>query len=87
MAPKKFSSIICAKMSADDRGIHNAICEVHTPCVFPSQVWHQLIFPGAVSTGHSIYNAYVIGDHVLLKHDWATLVCRMFNTLYVPYYR
>jgi len=25
-------------MSADDRGIHNAICEVHTPCVFPSQV-------------------------------------------------
>ena len=35
-----------------------------TPCVFPSQVWHQLIFPEAVSTGHSIYNAYVIGNHV-----------------------
>jgi len=25
-------------MSADDRGIHNASCENHTPCVFPSQV-------------------------------------------------
>jgi len=33
-------------------------------CVFSSQVWHQFIFPGAVSTGHSIYNAYVIGNHV-----------------------
>ena len=27
-----------------------------------------------MSTGHSIYNAYVIGDHVLLKDDWATFV-------------
>jgi len=25
-------------MSADDRGIHNASCEICTPCVFPSQV-------------------------------------------------
>ena len=48
-------------MSADDRGIHNASCENRTPYVFPS---HQLISPEAVSTGHSIYNAYVIGDHV-----------------------
>jgi len=45
------------KLSADDRGIHNASCENRTPCVFPS---HQLIFPKAVSMGHSIYNAYVI---------------------------
>ena len=52
------------KMSADDRGIHSGSCENRTPCVFPSQVSHQLIFPEAVSTGHSIYNAYVIGDHV-----------------------
>jgi len=51
-------------MSADDRGIHNASFEIRTPCVFPSQVWHQLIFPKAVSTGHLIYNAYVIRDHV-----------------------
>jgi len=51
-------------MSADDLGIHNASCENHTPCVFPIQVWHQLIFPEAVLTGHSIYHAYVIGDHV-----------------------
>jgi len=28
----------CVKMSADDRGIHNASCETRTPCVFPSQV-------------------------------------------------
>jgi len=28
-------------MSADDRCIHNASCENRTPCVFPSQVWHQ----------------------------------------------
>ena len=27
-----------------------------------------------MSTGHSIYNAYVIGDHVKLKDDWATFV-------------
>jgi len=51
-------------MSADDRGINNASCENRTPCVFPSLVWHQLIFPVVVSTDHSIYNAYVIGDHV-----------------------
>ena len=44
-------------------GIHNASCENRTPCEFPSQVWHQLIFPKAVLTGHSIYNAYVNGDH------------------------
>jgi len=49
------------KLSADDHGIHNASCENRTPCVFPS---HQLFSPEAVSTGPSIYNAYVIGDHV-----------------------
>ena len=59
-----FFQYICVKMSADDRGIHNASCENRTPCVFPSQVWQQLIFSEAVSTHHSIYNAYVIGDHV-----------------------
>ena len=32
------SSILCVKISADDRGIHNASCENRTPCVFPSQV-------------------------------------------------
>jgi len=51
-------------MSAEDRGIHNASCKNHTPCVFPSQVWHQLIFLAAVSKGHLIYKAYVIRDHV-----------------------
>jgi len=25
-------------MSANDRDIHNASCEIHTPCVFPGQV-------------------------------------------------
>jgi len=44
-------------MSANVHGIHNSGCEIRTPCVFPSQVWHQLIFPGAVSTRHSIYKA------------------------------
>ena len=34
MAPKYFSSILCVKMSADDRGIHNASCENHTPVYF-----------------------------------------------------
>jgi len=33
--------------------------------------------PEAVSTGHSIYNAYIIGDHVLLKDDLATFVYRI----------
>ena len=64
MAPKYFSSLLCVKMSAGDRGIHNASCENHTPGVFPSQVCHQLIFTEAVSKGHSIYNACVIGGHV-----------------------
>ena len=49
MAPKYFSSILCVKMSADNRGIHNASCGNRTPCVL---------------TGHSIYNAYEIGDNV-----------------------
>ena len=35
---KYFSSILCVKMSANDRGIHNSSCENRTPCVFPSQV-------------------------------------------------
>jgi len=34
------------KLSADDRGIHNASCENRTPCVFPS---HQLISPEAMN--------------------------------------
>jgi len=51
-------------MSENHRGIHNASCENRTPCVFPSLVWHQFIFPEKVSMGHLIYNAYVIGDHV-----------------------
>ena len=55
---------MCVKKSADDRGMHNASCENPTPCVFPSQVWHQLISPEAVSTVHLIYDAYVNGDHV-----------------------
>ena len=53
----------CVKLSADDRGIHNASCENRTPCVFPSQVWHQLIFPWGSVNG-SLNNAYVMGDHV-----------------------
>ena len=44
--------------------------------VFRSQVWDQLIFAEAVSTGHSIYNAYIIGDHVELKHNLTTFVSR-----------
>jgi len=44
--------------------IHNASYENRTHGVFLSQVWHKLIFPGAVSLGHSIHNAYVIVDHV-----------------------
>ena len=38
VASKYFPSIMCVKMSADDRGIHNASCENPTPFVFPSQV-------------------------------------------------
>jgi len=51
-------------LSADDRDIHNASFEIHNPCVFPGQVWHQLIFPAALTTGHSICNALVIGVYV-----------------------
>ena len=69
----------CVKISADDRGIYNASCENHTPCVFPSQVWHQLIFPEAVSTDYSIYSVYLIGDHVYLKDNWATFVEKRDN--------
>ena len=45
MAPKYFSSILCVKISADDRGIHNASCENRTPCVFPSQVLTPVNLP------------------------------------------
>ena len=38
VAPKYFSSIMCVKMSGENRGIHNASCETRTPCVFASQV-------------------------------------------------
>ena len=31
----------------------------------------------ASTMGYSIYNAYVIGDHVYLKDDWATFVYRI----------
>jgi len=34
------------------------------PVYFLGQIWHQLIFPGAVSIGHSICKAYIIGDHM-----------------------
>ena len=34
---------------------------MQAPYVFPS---HQLISPRGDVNGHSIYNAYVIGDHV-----------------------
>ena len=30
-------------MSADYRGIHNANCEIRTPCVFPNQVQAYVI--------------------------------------------
>jgi len=52
----------------DNHCIHIASCENCGPCVFPGQIWHQLIFPGAVSIGHWICKAY------------ATRVCRIFNT-------
>jgi len=48
----------------DNHCIHNASCENCDPCVFAGQIWHQLIFPGAVSIGHTICKAYVIGQHV-----------------------
>ena len=57
----RLSLIVCL----DNHCIHNANCENCTPCVFPGQIRHQLIFHGAVlSMGHSIYKAYVIGEHV-----------------------
>jgi len=34
--------------------LHNASCENRDPCVFAGQIWHKLIFPGAVSIDHSI---------------------------------
>ena len=44
--------------------LHNAKCEISTPCVFPRLVWHQFNLPWGGALGCSIYNAYVIGDHV-----------------------
>ena len=55
------------KMSPDDHKYTQSKLWNCTLCIFPSQVWHQLIFPEAVSTGHSVYNAYVIRYHVWLK--------------------
>jgi len=33
------------------------VVKINATRVFPGQVWHQLNFAGAVSTGHSIYDA------------------------------
>ena len=38
-------------MSAEDRGIHNASCEICTPCVFPNQV---NLHRGGVNGSHDI---------------------------------
>ena len=62
-------------MLPDNLCIHNASCEMHTPCVFPSQAWHHLIFPGAVSTGHSINNAYVIGKFLMQVYEKSYITC------------
>ena len=67
----------------DNHCIHNASCENRGPCVFPGQIWQQLTFPGAVSIGHSICKVYVIGEHV--SFDWATRVCRIFNTYVISF--
>ena len=69
----------------DNHCIHNASCKNRDPCVFAGQIWHQLIYPEAVSIGHSVCKAYVIGEHMSLKVDWATRVCRIFNTYVYMY--
>ena len=52
------------RKQVDIQFIKNASCENRDPCVFPGHIWHQLTFRGAVSIGHSICKAYVIGEHV-----------------------
>ena len=72
-----FQYTMCENVSRLSRYTYNASCENRTPCVFTSQVWHQLIFPWAMSTGHSIYDAYIIRGHVSLKDIWTTIVYRI----------
>jgi len=73
-------------MSAGDRSIHNASCENHSPWVFSSQVWHQLIFcMAATITGHSIYNAIFIWSPLMLKWTSPRFVLLSARSI-SPYY-
>ena len=61
----------CVKISADDRGIYNASCENRTPCVFPSQVWHQLISPRGGVNGSL--------DIQCLHNGWSCVIKRRLS--------
>jgi len=50
--------------------IHNANCENRAPCVFASQVCHQLIIPEALSIRFSICYKY---DYILCNKCWIEL--------------
>ena len=51
--------------------LHNASCENRTPCVFPSQVWHQLIFPwGSVNGSLNIQ---------CLRNGWSCVIERRLS--------
>ena len=58
MVPKYFSSIPCVKMSYTMQAVKNVL-----PVYFLAKLT-PVNLPEAMSTGHSIYNAYVIADHV-----------------------
>ena len=65
----------CVKISADDRGIYNASCENHTPCVFPSQVWHQLISSPHPPRGD--FNGSL--DIQCLRNGWSCVIKRQLS--------
>ena len=46
----------------------------NSPCVYPGQVWHQLIFPWVVSTGLLICNGYIIGEYCVIER-WLSNFC------------
>ena len=82
----RLNLIVCI----DNHCIPNASCESRDPCVFPGQIWHQLIFP-EVSIGHSICTAYVIGEHAFFWCNYKSIEQHVFvaflTLMYVPYFK
>ena len=68
--PRTDGYTACENVSRRSR-LHNASCENRTPCVFPSQVWHQLICPWGSVNGSP--------DIQCLRNGWSCVIKRWLS--------